>query len=83
MIILEKTNKKIGVGSLSLLLSVMGILFCIPNIRNVIHYTMIYSLIFFISSLIVSHKFKENLGAYLGEKVSLIMLLLVVPVMLF
>lgn len=94
-------NKKIGIGSISLLLCAMGILFAFSfgdrgcygdiilkfiglnawsNGSNGIHYTIFYSLIFFIPSFIVGYKFKSNLGAALGKILSLIMLILIIMV---
>lgn len=48
-----------------------------------IHYTIFYSLIFFICSFIVGHKFKDNVGAYLGKSLSLIILGIILLSLLF
>lgn len=86
-------SKRIGLGSLSLLLSIMGVLFlfsfenkdCFGDIiLNLIglnawsngiygfHYTIFYSLIFFIPAFVLGHKFNTDLGAVSGTKMSLI-----------
>lgn len=104
---MSKASKKLGLGSLSLLLCAIGILFVFfsrdygdygdillefiglnswSNGNSGIHYTIFYSLIFFIPSFILGYKFKNNLGAMLGKIVSLIMLiliLLVFPILIF
>jgi hypothetical protein len=95
----DSQNKKIGLGSISLLLILFGILFSFSwknseafgdtilrflgfspwsNGDTGIHYTVIYSLFFFISALILGHKHKSNFGAKLGRNLSLIM---IVPVL--
>lgn len=89
-----KVNKKIGLGSLSALLWVFGILFALSlgnqpaigdrivesiglkawsNVDTGIHYTLFYSFIFFIPSLILGYQYKENFGAKIGGKLSLFM----------
>jgi len=89
-------NKKVGVGSISLLLIMFGILFSFSwknsealgdtilrflglspwsNGDTGTHYTIIYSLFFFIPALILGHKYKSNFGAILGRNLSLIMLI--------
>lgn len=91
---LIKTNRKIGFGSLSLLLWIMGILFSFSfgsqgaigdriveiiglrawsNIDTGTHYTVFYSFIFFIPSLILANQYKEDIGAKLGGRLSLFM----------
>lgn len=93
-LILSKVNKKIGLGSFSVLLCAMGILFdftfknkeCLGDIilkfiglnswSNGIHHTIFYSLIFFIPSVVIGLKYKNNFGASLGKIVSLIMIIL-------
>lgn len=91
-------NKKIGVGSISLLLCIMGILFsfnlgnrvCYGDIilkyiglspwsngDNGTHYTVLYSLIFFIPSYILGVKFKNDFGAKVGKIISLIMIIII------
>lgn len=92
---MDKVNKKIGLGSFSLLLSAIGILFdftfknneSLGDIilrfigvnpwSNSIHHTVFYSLIFFILSVIIGFKFKNNLGSTLGKIISLIMIILI------
>lgn len=87
-----KVNKKIGLGSLSLVLWIIGILFSVSigsqpaigdwlveviglrawsNIDTGIHYTFLYSLIFFIPALILAYQRKEDIGAKLGGRLSL------------
>ncbi len=89
-----KTNKKIGLGSLSILLWVFGILFSFTfgnqgalgdrlleaiglsawsNGDTGIHYTILYSYLFFVPSLLLARQFRENLGAILGGRLSLLM----------
>ena len=95
---MNQVNKKIGLGTTSLLLFIMGILFtfsfgnkvCYGDIileyiglkswskgTSGLHYTVYYSLIFFIPSFIIGYKFKNNLGAKLGKVLSLIMIILI------
>ena len=89
-------NKEIGLGSISLLLLMFGILFSFSwrnteafgdtisrflglspwsNGDTATHYTIIYSLIFFIPALILGHKYKSNFGAKWGRNMSLIMII--------
>ena len=98
---MNQDNKKIGLGSISLLLSIMGILFafsfgdkvCYGDVilkyiglkpwsdgNSGLHYTVFYSLIFFIPSFILGYKFKNNFGAKMGKIISLIMLILILLV---
>ena len=85
-------KKKIGIGTLSLLLSLIGIAwavtfngFCLgDNILNFIgmkswsngnsgtHYTVFYSLIFFVPSVILGYKYAESFGAKAGRTLSII-----------
>lgn len=91
-------KKKIGIGSLSLLLFVVGCLFSFTfynltigdNILTYIglkawsngnsgtHYTIFYSLLFFIPSLILGYKFKEDFGSKVGKILSTIMITIIV-----
>ena len=91
-------KKKIGIGSLSLLLFVVGCLFSFTfynltigdNILTYIglkawsngnsgtHYTIFYSLLFFIPSLILGYKFKEDFGSKVGKILSTIMVTIIV-----
>jgi branched-subunit amino acid permease len=101
---LNKVNKKIGLGSLSLLLCIIGILFAFSfgdkgafgdviikfigqkawsNGDRGIHYTIYYTLIFFIPSVILGLKFKNDSGAKLGKIISLILLIIIVLVIIF
>jgi hypothetical protein len=91
--------KKLGIGSISLLLCIIGILFAFSfgnkmcygdiilkflglnawsKVSSGIHYTVFYSLIFFITSFIVGYKFKNNFGAPLGKIVSLLLIIFIV-----
>lgn len=91
-----KIDKKIGFGSFSLLLWMIGILFSISfgnqatigdkiveaiglrawsNTDTGIHYTMFYSLIFFVPSLVLAYQYKENVGAKIGGRLSLLMII--------
>jgi len=88
-------NKKIGVGTLSLLLSIIGIIwpvtfkggFCIgDNVLNLVgmsawsngdsgmrtHYTVFYSLLFFVLAIILSYKYADSFGAKIGRVLSMI-----------
>ena len=97
-------RKKIGIGSISLLLFIMGYLFtfrfnnvCIgdniltylglkpwSNGNSGIHYTVFYSLLFFIPSLIIGYKFKDNFGSKVGKILSaIIVIMIIVPSLLF
>lgn len=91
-------KKKIGIGSLSLLLFVVGCLFSFTfnNLRigdNILtyiglkawsngnsgtHYTIFYSLLFFIPSLILGYKFNEDFGSKVGKILSTIMVTIIV-----
>lgn len=91
-------KKKIGIGTLSLLLFVVGCLFSFTfynltigdNILTYIglkawsngnsgtHYTIFYSLLFFIPSLILGYKFKEDFGSKVGKILSTIMVTIIV-----
>ncbi|WP_434511927.1 hypothetical protein [Desulfitobacterium sp. AusDCA] len=94
---MDKVKKKLGLGTISLLLSIIGILFAFSfgdnrcygdiilefvgikawsNSSSGIHYTIFYSLIFFVPSVIIGYKFKNDLGATVGRYVSLIMIVL-------
>ncbi|GEM_PF-1691686 len=96
--------RKIGIGSISILLFVVGFLFIInfnngicigDNILNYIglkawsdgnqgtHYTVFYSIIFFIPSVVVGYKFNKNFGSKLGGILSLIMLALITFAVIF
>lgn len=37
-----------------------------------LHYTLIYSIVFFIPALIIGHTFKNDFGAKVGKKLSLV-----------
>ena len=96
-------KNKIGIGSLSLLLFIVGCLFsftfndiCIgDNILTYIglkawsngnsgnHYTIFYSLLFFIPSLIFGYKFKDNFGSKVVKILSTIMLIMIIVNSLF
>ncbi|WP_300385025.1 hypothetical protein [Clostridium sp.] len=98
---MNQNNRKIGLGSNSLLLAIMGILFAFSfgnkvcygdiilkymglntwsNGDNGTHYTVVYSLIFFIPSLILGLKFKNDFGAKMGKIISLIMIIMILLV---
>lgn len=100
--VLRQFNKKIGIGSISLLLCVLGILFsrsfgnkvCYGDLilgflglkawsngNSGLHYTVFYSLIFFIPSIILGIKFKNHFGATLGKIVSFIICILFVLIL--
>lgn len=91
-LLLKKDHKRIGIGSISLLLFIFGLLFSISfanqeaygdkllrfiklspwsNGDTGVHYTIFYSLIFYIPALILGYKFKNDLGAKLGRTLSL------------
>ncbi|WP_342543565.1 hypothetical protein MHH33_08570 [Paenisporosarcina sp. FSL H8-0542] len=95
---MKKDYKKIGLGSISLLLFIIGILFSISfgnresygdgllrflglnpwsNGDNGLHYTIFYSLIFYIPALILGYKFKNDFGAKLGKNLSLSLIILI------
>lgn len=84
-------HKGLGVGSLSLLLFLLGILFSVSfgnygaigdKVLRVIglspwfngdiglHYTLIYSIVFFIPAFIIGSTFKNHFGAKLGRNLS-------------
>lgn len=97
------SKNKIGIGSASLLLFIIGCLFsftfngiCIgDNILNYIglkawsnvntgtHYTIFYSLVFFIPSLIIGYKFKDNFGSKSGKILSAIIVTIIIVNSLF
>lgn len=91
-------KKKIGLGTISLLLSFLGLLFsfsfgnkrCFGDVfleflglrawsngNSGLHYTIFYSLIFFIPSIILGIKFRNNIGATIGKTISVIMCILI------
>ncbi|MFD9624228.1 hypothetical protein [Peribacillus muralis] len=108
-IIAVKKTKDIGVGSLSLALCLIGILFtfrfgdkfCIGDIilnyiglsawsngDSGIHYTMFYSIIFFIPAFIIGNIYSNNKGAKAGKVISgflsvLLVLILVTTIINF
>lgn len=47
------------------------------------HYTIYYSLIFFIPSVILGYKYKDNIGAKIGRGISIIMIVLIAFGLLF
>jgi len=90
VLVLNKINKKIWLGLLSLILFIIGILFSVsfgnkPSYGDILlkfiglkpwsndstglHYTSIYSLIFFIPSFILGYKVKEILGISNGSEI--------------
>lgn len=91
-------KRKIGVGTISLVLFIIGSLFaftvnkaCIgDNILTYIglkawsngnqgtHYTIFYSLVFYIPSLIIGYKFNENFGSKVGKILSTIMITIII-----
>jgi|SRR5699024_1079282 len=85
-------SKRIGIGSISLLLFACGLLFSLSfgeygsigdsilrfiglnpwsNGDTGLHYTLIYSLVFFIPAFIIGYKFKDDFGAKMGKSLSL------------
>lgn len=96
-------KNKIGIGSLSLLLCIIGFLFsftfndiCIgDNILTSIglkawsngnsgtHYTLFYSLLFFIPSVILGYKFKYSFGSKMGKILSAIMAIMIIVNLVF
>ena len=91
VLFLEQDYKKIGLGSISLLLFIFGILFSIifgdsivkfiglnpwSNGDTSLHYTIFYSLIFYVLALILGYKLKNDFGAKLGRTLSLITIIL-------
>ena len=96
---LKQINKKIRVGSISLLLCIIGILFSFnfgdrvcygdailnyiglnpwSNGDSGIHYTIFYSLIFFIPASILGIKFRNDFGASIGKTISLIIIIILI-----
>lgn len=47
------------------------------------HYTIFYSSIFFILSVIIGHKFKEDFGSKLGKILSSIILIIMLIIIIF
>ena len=94
---MNKDYKKIGLGSISLLLFIFGLLFPIfgdsivrfislnpwSNGDEGLHYTVFYSLIFYIPALIMGYKFKNDFGAKLGRTLSLITIILLILSLFF
>ncbi|EGW38527.1 hypothetical protein [Desulfosporosinus sp. OT] len=92
---IQNTKPKIGIGTISLILIIIGGLFSFSfdfvalgdlilnslglkawsNLNSGIHYTIFYSLIFYIPALIISFKFKDDFGSRLGRKIAIIMML--------
>ncbi|WP_438313630.1 hypothetical protein [Sporosarcina sp. FA9] len=99
-----ETHKKLGLGSLSLALFLLGLLFSFSfgkydafgdhilrfiginpwsNGDTGLHYTIFYSLIFYIPALIVGYKFKSDWGAKTGRVLSMILVVFVLVSLLF
>lgn len=95
---MKKISEKIGLGTLSLLLSVIGVLFVFsfknsPSIGDRIltfiglktwstngkgtHYTVFYSLIFFLPSGILAFKNKKDIGAKVGGVIATILIMFI------
>ena len=92
-------NKKIGIGSLSLLLVIIAFVWAF-NIFGVCvgdhilatlniptwtgtHYTIFYSFIFLIPALILSIKYKDNLFAKVGKWLSITFIGILLPGFIF
>ncbi|QAA31987.1 hypothetical protein [Clostridium manihotivorum] len=82
--------KKLGVGSLSLVLSIIGIMFSFTYlggdrpigaiILNSIHIyglTSFVSLVLFITSILIGNRYKNDLGAKQGKFLSIFIILLI------
>ena len=101
---LKREYKRIGLGSISLLLFIVGLLFSFSfgnreaygdsilrfiglkpwsNGDEGLHYTVFYSLIFFIPALMLGYKFKNDWGAKLGRTLSLITLIFLLVSLFF
>ncbi|ARF14691.1 hypothetical protein [Sporosarcina ureae] len=99
-----KTYKKLGLGSLSLLIFVLGLLFSVSigkydaigdhvlrfigvnpwsNGGTGLHYTIFYSLVFYIPALLIGYKFKDDLGAKVGRNLSMILVVSILVTLLF
>ena len=89
----EVKGHKFGIGTLSLILALLGLLFSFSFGLNVsvgdslitllglrawsngnkgLHYTIFYTLIFFIPALYISYKFKDDMGSRLGGIISIL-----------
>lgn len=98
------THKKLGLGSFSLMLVVLGLLFSFSfskydafgdyllrfiginpwsNGDTGLHYTIFYSLAFYIPALFVGYKFKGDWGAKTGRILSLILVVFILFSILF
>ncbi|MDU4934790.1 MAG: hypothetical protein E6X43_05620, partial [Peptostreptococcaceae bacterium] len=53
------------------------------NGNNGIHYTIFYSLLFFVPSLIIGYKFKDDFGSKIGKILSTIIVTMIIIVLLF
>lgn len=101
---MKNIRGKIGLGSLSLVLAIMGIIFsgsfkngtCYGDIiLNFIglkpwsgngkgtHYTVFYSLIFFIPAVILAYRHKKNIGAKVGGLIALVSIIVILFVVTF
>ena len=100
---MKMKSKKIGIGTIALILGVFGILFSFSfkefsigdSIINGIglkawsngdsgtHYTVYYSLIFFIPSFIIGLRHKEYFGSKLGRRISIVMTSFILLTLLF
>lgn len=91
-------NRKIGIGTISLVLFIIGFLFSFTigddiltyiglkawsNGNQGTHYTVFYSLLFYISSLIIGYKFNGNFGSKVGKILSTIMIIVIIISSLF
>jgi len=100
---MNKPYSKLGIGTLSIPLTLFGVLFgfkigdfCLgdnilnffglsswSNGTNGIHYTVFYSLIFFVAAFLVAIKWKADYGAILGRKAALSLLGVLLIMMFF
>ena len=94
---MKQDYKKIGLGSISLLLCIFGVLFFIfgdsivrllgldpwSNDNEGLHYTAYYSLIIFIPALIIGYKFNNDFGAKSGRTLSLIAIIFILLSLVF
>jgi len=88
-------SKELGIGTISLVLCLVGLLFSFSfnnfsigdyiingiglkswsNGNSGLHYTIYYSLIFFISSFFIGLKYKKHFGSKLGRNTSAVIII--------
>ena len=95
---MENTKKSIGIGSISIVLAITGVIwafslngFCLGDVvlssiglkswsggSHNTHYTVFYSLIFFVAAFFISTKYPDCYFSKIGKIVSLVSTILII-----